>query len=1057
MTKEDNNDEKRLFKRFFKTTKSKIQHWLFKDDHRDLNDQLNDDSEFWLYNKFFNVNDKNNKINQALQQLDNNKLRNCFDKDKDDQDDNYESINSLDDLLVKLKKRNDIVCRLSKLILLINIAMIVIPIIHPNVFVALIGILLWLGCCFGNCYNTSINMMAQNIASRTRDDYDKIKNERIAYLNLIAKNNSVWLINMIMIACNFELLPFFEEAYHVKTINIFGTIVNNSIIHASLGQPFLVRAIFISTGIFLGCYIFKRFRAEMVDNATIINKRLSDLRYNIPPLHELLNGGKSADYVADIKLGRSLISGDIVDFKVKDRANGAIIVGPNGSGKTASIYKPIIAQDLVKFLTWLRAYPELRQRSDYFSNNVAAKYLNGIVVVDTTNDLCKTTYQLAHNVLGIPTKMIRYLDPMNPNSDSINLMRGNAEKVAETLSDAINEMAHGNNEYFAQAQREWLKSFIFLVKYANVLQVQPPTMDDLFDVSLNIAKTAPYKKLLEVYDEIADKAQVLYYIYTRKFNSLKVKRNPEIEKAAAQYAKIGSPAFKKALKDAANPDDVTFFNMANESKHHDINRFISHDKFCADMISLKPLVITPKVNEGLNVPFSEVRTAYKNVHETLIWLDTNIVEISESQLGKIQNMGKGTDIKIQKDDQGNGWLDMMETSVKGIKNIMDDLQRSDAVRRIFFNIKDNDNFSMDGFFKSGGILLCSTAGGEISDTLSSTIGRIYESIITTAAMRREVDNGGAAEPLVSSFWDEAIAYIPQNFSKIPGQIRKYNFSIMIAVQSLAQIDEKFNVDTRNNLLGTMRTKITFGDLQATDAQIFSKEFGTHYALEQRTNQNRIDIAADQDYNRKSMSTAYREVPNISPAQLMNMQPYTIAVRRDLNNQPFNFEHIKVDLVNNQELHEKHHFGKEEQDISASEAFDEAMNKQNPDFVNFDYVLHNYFLLAYRARSKDNTEDISEQIDQNLLTSINQRNYKTVQNNRNIDADLAMPDLDNVEETYHVNGVPDWVLEVMDNAHIFDNNKQKNHKVNNNDIDDDNESLSTLPNDSNDDAENAFNY
>lgn len=172
------------------------------------------------------------------------------------------------------------------------------------------------------------------------------------------------------------------------------------------------------------------------------------------------------DIWPDVDLGVNLHSDEMVTIPGFDRSLNSLIVGGIGTGKTAALALPMLNQDLHHMTRFINAFPELSKREDYLTKDVAGRHLNGITVIEPSNDLCMKTLQLvkAH---GIPDEAITYINPLDPNTPSINPMRGPVDKVAEVFAQIIaglNNSGASGNFFFEQAQRNHLKQHIYLLK-----------------------------------------------------------------------------------------------------------------------------------------------------------------------------------------------------------------------------------------------------------------------------------------------------------------------------------------------------------------------------------------------------------------------------------------------------------------------------------------------------------------------------------------------------------------------------------------------------------------
>lgn len=190
---------------------------------------------------------------------------------------------------------------------------------------------------------------------------------------------------------------------------------------------------------------------------------------------------EKTDIWPDIELGASSETGEMVTIPGRDRTLNSIIIGSIGSGKTAALGLPMINQDLHWMTRFINDYPKISKLPNYHSEEVKGMYLNGISIIEPSNDLCQKALQLvkAH---GIPEKSITYINPLDPNTPAINPMKGPVEKVAETFTlviEGLNESGE-TNEFFQQSQRTHLKHYIYLLK------LHEPEKEVTFDMLLDM-------------------------------------------------------------------------------------------------------------------------------------------------------------------------------------------------------------------------------------------------------------------------------------------------------------------------------------------------------------------------------------------------------------------------------------------------------------------------------------------------------------------------------------------------------------------------------------------
>ncbi len=187
----------------------------------------------------------------------------------------------------------------------------------------------------------------------------------------------------------------------------------------------------------------------------------------------------------DMELGENSETSEMVVQPGKDRTLNNIIIGSIGTGKTAALGLPIINQDLHHITQYINNFPKLFKKEDYDTENVKGAYMNGISIIEPSNDLCKKSLKLvqAHNV---PEEAVTYINPLDPNTPSINPMKGPVEKVAEAFAQVIeglNDSGDSGNFYFEQAQRNHLKHYVYLLKMHDT--EKEVTFDMLLDMYNN--------------------------------------------------------------------------------------------------------------------------------------------------------------------------------------------------------------------------------------------------------------------------------------------------------------------------------------------------------------------------------------------------------------------------------------------------------------------------------------------------------------------------------------------------------------------------------------------
>lgn len=824
-------------------------------------------------------------------------------------------------------------------------------------------------------------------------------------------------------------------------------------------------------------------------------------RYNILPLRALLHADELDENKPNLYLGKSVITGGEVFLPVADRRNACIFVGANGTGKSSSLYVPQIVQDIVSFLAWFRKnYNSMPQEIEQ------PKELNSIIVVDTSNALCKTIQQIATNVFNIPKELIHFLDVSNPNTDSINLMRGNVSQATSVINQCINALCKGDNQqYFLQAQQTWLGNITQLVKIPSIFQVAPATFSEFCDVCGDLSLVDRYLYGLKKYRDLMAKICLLFYIYAGNFPSLHIQRNRHFEKEMQiLFANTTDQTFIHEVDKIKKERHfvlryyhlaVNYAKQNNEKPLYTVRPFISSCQLINDILFFvdkeHPATERFGLHEGsfddleeilssrLQITFNEVYSSYKTADDVFKWVTehiqrlyvnqdkndivsgqvtemtkklayynawvnamkdsdekTNAQNLTDQQkvqiydaiqanldslvsneqanddkqstekeveevfqalkqcfsskdkdLGKIKNLNsvetdeyKEISKNVELDyffdnvaDKQIMYVDRETTSVKGLKNIIHSLTQNKDIRAVLLNDKDNDNFSMQKFYQDGGLLLFYTGKDMLGD-MSSVYASMIQTVIYTFAQKRPTKDGSPLAPLSVIYNDEAIDYITEDFKSYPAQLRKFNISIDIAIQSLSQISQKFGEGYLKNLLATMRNKFAMHDQNADDARKFSEMFGKHVDF--------VDAGGRMSSQGVVRSGRYMEVPNVTPEDLATDQAYTVSCRINVNNELQPYDQFRVTpltykVTTNPEtleqtvelsdelrkLYETKRFGKYASDEECLENYRKTITNRNYDFEGINKIIRDYFLRWHNYKARlDQKDEASELID-----------------------------------------------------------------------------------------------
>lgn len=668
--------------------------------------------------------------------------------------------------------------------------------------------LLWLFGALGLIAVFVVNRMLINLTTRRNDlNRDERIEEMLAIKREMDLQGTATLGGMVSLPFTFTMIPYTQFLLDHPT----AARMNRSMVIMLAGNGFFNNLIWFIAPVLFTAYIYSRVRQDTLQNEQEIEDWMATYEYHNIKMHDMLSGGQLAPHEPDVKLGKSMETGDYVVQTSTTRRQNTVCYGPIGSGKSSTFFIPLIRQDIDSYLEYIRDYKQASQDPNWMKpHKTATHYLNGFNVIDPTNDLCRDVYNMCME-LGVPKDKVIWLDPENEKTPGLNLLRGPVEKAAENVTNIISGLKGDNNDFFHQAERTHLKNMIYLLKLTSVMD----------------GKTASFGGLIQMYNDIElvwDKVGILGdYCDELKDKESEAKNDFE-----------------------QDPDDM-------DKKSH----------------------------------MEELHDKYEVAWQTYQWFQKNI---------QVQTLGKNVLVYKLGPHKGEPkHYDVQEEFVKGLLNTLDDISKNIPIRRVLF--RDSGDFNLDDFLYNGGILLCNTAKAVVGDQLAEILGQIYTLSLQAATYRRDPN----CPPLHPLYADEFPDYLSESFAGFAAQSRKYNVPIIIAAQSPAQLSYKYGNNYFDTLMSVMLTRCTFGDLGATDAKKLEPLFGEHEQTVESVNNQEIDLAADQESNRKMISARREKVPNITASEIMSLERFTLAVRTPGQHSSDMFNRIRVKRVTSEDL------------------------------------------------------------------------------------------------------------------------------------------------------------
>lgn len=177
---------------------------------------------------------------------------------------------------------------------------------------------------------------------------------------------------------------------------------------------------------------------------------------------------------------------------------------------------------------------------------------------------------------------------------------------------------------------------------------------------------------------------------------------------------------------------------------------------------------------------------------------------------------------------------LQKEAIAPIQNKVGQFVTSPLIRRIIGNPK--STISLEKIINEGKIFLANLSQGKLGEDNANLLGAMIITQIQLAAMRRVNIPAEERKPYYL-FVDEFQNFATDSFIKILSEVRKYNLSLTLANQYMAQIPE----NVRKAILGNAGTIVTFS-AGAEDASTLSKEFAEVFSEKDLVNLANYQIA-----------------------------------------------------------------------------------------------------------------------------------------------------------------------------------------------------------------------
>lgn len=252
--------------------------------------------------------------------------------------------------------------------------------------------------------------------------------------------------------------------------------------------------------------------------------------------------------MSELLLGTEIKSGSKIALTPKDRFGHMVIVGPTGCGKTSKIIKPGIWQDLLDIKRKRIAYKKLTDSIEHDYNKGIERikkkknwsfekkqekiiqlhekrekrlksinkqeYIAGLTVVEPKGDLAEDVVKMCK---ALKLYDYKYINPLNENTDILNIMQGDPDEVAETNRTVLKNLFGRQEQFFALIQETTARNTILLIK-----KLKGDALD-IIDVARALRDEETLRGIVELYEKNYGTDDLVQFFRSEVFGTLKDK------------------------------------------------------------------------------------------------------------------------------------------------------------------------------------------------------------------------------------------------------------------------------------------------------------------------------------------------------------------------------------------------------------------------------------------------------------------------------------------------------------------------------------------------------
>lgn len=259
----------------------------------------------------------------------------------------------------------------------------------------------------------------------------------------------------------FWLIPIlnYMTIHHVSWIS-------QGTVNMLTGWPIFNHLVLMSAAYAIAAQLYARWMGKMIRYDQYQDEMLKEYEFYDEDLQKLYLP-KYDKNQGNMILGRSVKTKEEVVVPVHDTKLNKLIEGVVGTGKTSVVFLRDAQQIIQKYIYFIRAYHELKEKNLLISQKGGANYVGGFVSIDPA-DFAEKAHSMAL-AMGLPEKVINHIKPYDENTRSLMIMHGPVIKVQGLLLEVLTP-EKGGNDFFVQSERDYLRLRVYLQKYVTLLE-----------------------------------------------------------------------------------------------------------------------------------------------------------------------------------------------------------------------------------------------------------------------------------------------------------------------------------------------------------------------------------------------------------------------------------------------------------------------------------------------------------------------------------------------------------------------------------------------------------